>query len=435
MTSEQFKNTVEKKIQEFENSEEFKNITEYIKKCIAEEEIMTLLKTKCIEFIDTIPEKEKKEMKKIINYITLELDIIEKHKELLQLLEKGLKNLSIEELERLNTLQDEHETISKRIEKLKKETFSEKNIIKHLPKINTNIINTSKLAKIDTLQSLFDMAEPSENTKLIQVFDEIEIMPKKNITTGLMLSYDGDLFNNLKLNNFDKIVYDSISSLFDKGVYEFSAKQLYRYIYNKDDRYNPVDKQLQEINISISKMSLIRVEIDILDEFEKRKIDVTKATWTDYLLNCKMLKLETKNDKNVVYHINEKPIFFKYAEKIGQYTTFNTSMLEIKDQKGKILNLTDTRLNLVYNLILRVRTTSKAKNKRNQRSIILLDTLYDVANVSDKSRTEKKKIKDFVINVFNTWKENQYIKDFELIYKKNKQGKDTQILEKIKIID
>lgn len=189
----------------------------------------------------------------------------------------------------------------------------------------------------------------------------------KQLLTTCVLSYEGD---NVKLSGkqpfteFDRAVYNAITSLYIAGNRYFTADTVARTMKGNTAQEKPTKAQVAAVKKSIDKMRFTRVTIDCKDEFISRHITMEDGTpihgggYNDNLLYIREKWMKSGNRKYIAYELLVAPILYEYSSNLHEVISVPIKMLDIKkvDKHGKPLTIsvpyTEQR-SMIKNYLLR----------------------------------------------------------------------------------
>ena len=224
-----------------------------------------------------------------------------------------------------------------------------------------------------------------------------------------------------KLTPYDRAVYDAAISLYlpngdrdlNKPQYVYiTSRDIYRCLSgNKDhDNIKITPEELQEIEASLRRLSIIRVCINSAAEF-KKNFNV-KAKFEDYLLNTSIASIE-RNGKIIhdAIRINTPPVLFLYAHGKNQIGRMPIKMLDTPQSlTSEYIELRDYLLRWVASI-----KNPKSKLCSHRKYSTIYDDLgvtrerYKSQAAFDNAKAElRKKIK----NTLSEWKAQGQISDY-----------------------
>lgn len=258
---------------------------------------------------------------------------------------------------------------------------------------------------------------------------------KTPIYTICNLIYRGD---NVKLTGrqtfteYDRNVYNAVTTLFVYGDQRHivTPAMVFRAMNGMSNTQDPSPQQIGAVTKSLDKMRFIEAAIDCTQEFEQRRIPFNgkKITLKDYLLNASAVEADTGSQIVKAYLINRPPILYVYSNKVNQVLSVPSSLLDIKkiDQgTGQItkrsVSTNPSRIVIRGYLLNRIEGM-KGKNALKQHTISLFSYkkdgddhrgIYEIAGYPEPSKTEAKRIREYVDQVLMYWTAEKYISGYK----------------------
>ncbi len=308
-----------------------------------------------------------------------------------------------------------------------------------MPDVDYEYTNISSLAQyITTRPGLVDSKEPC---KLIT-------MPSKNASVTVALRSDDGVALSRSITQYDATVMDAVYSLFINGCVRFTPEMVARMISGRlEGCISP--QKIGAVSKSLNKLRHVDITIDLTDEYIKTGGILEpgeRITKTSYLLplevynavipdNGKKLKTkETKDGDEIIagYEFIKRPVLYTYAESKGEIEQFPTKLLSAAKMSD-----TDDNIAIKWYLIRRIGALKKARNKTILKDVIYYDTEERQGAFKDLSffeenfanwREKKKKIHTSFVKVLDAYKEEEYIKDYTVLYEgKSPIGIEIQI--------
>ena len=324
------------------------------------------------------------------------------------------------------TLENVNTSIEKSTTGNKAKKKSEK---KNLPAVR-NIHAENLISPIDRFSGILfgcnkkvDIQETMR--KLLSGNAEIKTDAKGKLTILASLSFD-DLPEKLqvKLNDrFTRAVCDTITSLI-LAKNEYITPNNIAYCMNGYDNPDTTKEFLTQIMESVEILRHTWVKIDASNEAKARGYDFEELKFDGILAPIDKLRLVFMNGQEVeAYHVLREPILYKYAKAKNQVLTVDKDILKFpkidKDEgeNAKRVNLVNmTRENIILQRYLIERIEGMKNPNNNLGCIISYETLYEVLNAQEFSRTEKKRIRDRVKFFLDYWADLKYIKSYHEEY-------------------
>ena len=334
-----------------------------------------------------------------------------------------MESLFIEELAVTNVLDIPREKQNKCIKELLTICDSvldeqEKEEKELMPSLTSVLPQNHVMANGKTINVLAKISNPCEFG--------VDVGTKKApIVTRMALLYDDDNVNitsSKPFTSYDRIVFDSVISLFEGGNTSITPEMVYREMVHDTNTTCIAPQTIQEVRQALDKMSLMRVEIDGSEECKKRGFPEVQWVHEGYLLPLNKDIFKINGIPTKVYTILEEPCLYTYSKLFKQVITVKPEILDIYkvDKDG---NLLTSRVSNTSNRILiksyLIREIEKIK-KNYRNPSILFETLHKEAmGDSEPSRVEKKRIRDYVFMCLTSWKATGYIEDYEILKKGN----------------
>lgn len=251
---------------------------------------------------------------------------------------------------------------------------------------------------------------------------------KNEITTKCILNYDGD---NVKITGrrpfteYDRNVADAVTSLYEYGDESriITPAMVFRAMVHATESESPTPQQLDAVIDSLDKMRFLRVQIDCSAELRQRGLSlngklITGGKVDTYLLPLDKVEVRAGGHTTTAYRIIKTPVLYDYARMTGQVITVPSLLLDVRDSSGGKISNTETRIAVKGYLMRRI-SVMKGKTANRQSKTILYSTMYDELGLTDLSRKEQQKIRNYSLDVLEYWKSKDFIKG----YSEQTQGK------------
>lgn len=270
------------------------------------------------------------------------------------------------------------------------------------------IMPNNKLSNVLTTKDVFN-----QNSELVTFTGR-----SKEITTSCLIEYDTEnvVFESVRpFTEYDRAVYNAVTSHYVAGNTVMTASMICRAMTGKTkDNSNPSPQQVGAVTRSLKKMGLIRINLDLTNEFQNRKITLDDEHITSYkisemLLTYRSVEVMTKGRKVEAFEFLSSPILYSYSKATNQVITVPIKFLDTPmDNTEKIINL--------KNYLIRRIEGIKCKN-RLKHDIILFENVYELSE--DTNKEDNKRTRTHIIRILDYWKDENYIKNYKFI----KQGK------------
>lgn len=283
-------------------------------------------------------------------------------------------------------------------------------------------------------------------------------LTRPEITAYTMIDLDPGESNitvTKSLSEFERQVSDAIMSLWEESLKQnippiIYPDMIYRAMPGGGDKASP--QQKEAIIKAIEKFRHLHIYVDATDEMRKRGVIAENETlkFDDFYLTARHVeKGRTKTGLKIVenaYQLTTEPIVLTYCKLTKQLLTVPAEMLQIKKiyepQKGRkaisneLLPMTANRQAMTGYLARRIaimrRDEEKAKDKKRARkrrgsdaeekpvaafkeqsNTILFDALFSHAGLTDQTKTERNRNREFVFDVLDYWTVCGRIKEYE----------------------
>jgi len=237
---------------------------------------------------------------------------------------------------------------------------------------------------------------------------------KKEIITKASLAYVDDnvkLPDQIKFTPYDREVHDGVITLWAVGNRIITPIQVYRAMNGMTDTEYISPQAIGAVTRSLDKSLRILVIIDFTQEATAYKKNV-KATYEGYLLVCDKVTVTSGGRTQVAYKLLRMPILYEYAQISKQIITIPVTLLQTR---GFVRSTEDVIVIRGY-LLRQIEGMKSKKFKRSNN--ITYEGIYnelDMNTLSKKAFADKSlKIRAHVTALLKKWKEQEYIKDFNV---------------------
>ena len=276
---------------------------------------------------------------------------------------------------------------------------------------NKAIINNSKVAK--------QLTTIEDNTVKGIDFD-IVVDSKRKVAVTAFLRYDAAQVSGRPLTAYDKVVHNSICSLYEAGNEFFNLQMVYRAMNGLTDSERIIEERgtLEPIRESIEASRLKLFTVDATEQARAWNSDIKKATYEGYFLPLEKVTVLFKNstEPEECYHFMKAPPLFEYSKNISQIITHNIKLL---DSRKAVKNSPEVAIIRDY-LIQRISDMKCNQNGVNNHKIKYA-TLYTDCGIEESSltQTEKNRKREKIKKLLEHFKHNNFIKGFDE-YKKGR---------------
>lgn len=255
---------------------------------------------------------------------------------------------------------------------------------------------------------------------------------KNGITTKCILDYDEKnitITGRRPFTEYDRNVADAVTSLYEYGdeSHIITPAMVYRAMVHASEQETPSSQQLDAVIDSLDKMRFLRVQVDCSAELRQRGLSLNGKILTGgkvdtYLLTLRKVEVRAGGHTTTAYKILEPPVLYDYARLTGQVITVPSLLLDVRDSSGGKISNTETRIAVKGYLMRRI-SVMKGKTANRQSKTILYSTMYEELGLTDLSRAERQRIRNYCLEVLEYWKSKDFIKGYsEQIQGKKKTG-------------
>lgn len=280
---------------------------------------------------------------------------------------------------------------------------------KNIPKFTQLISITHEVMNTLTNPTKF-LGRVDEDIKVIAEY-KTDKKKKKPIFTTFQ--------STTELTNFDRLVYDAISNLWENKFTIFTPRQLTVKVFNSKSAQKISQHQIDIVKDSVTKMQRTLIKLNF--EEQAQKYGLSKMTYSTNLLLLGEIQITSKLGELVEgYQIKEIPILLKYAKETNHLTKFESKFLLYSPFKQR----TETNIKIENYLFKRLLLI---KNKSLSNLSIKFKTIYESCDIDvlKYDRTGMKLIRKKIIDYLNhhisiSKKERYYFfKNYEIIKQNN----------------
>lgn len=230
----------------------------------------------------------------------------------------------------------------------------------------------------------------------------------KKIYALVTLSFDKlpEGFKDLIGDRFVRAVHDTVTSLINEGNMYISLQQIAAAMGGySQKRRRATEEFLKEIERA---MQVLRAYIKIDATNEQKGYKFSTFEFDGSLIPYdKIVVANIDGQKVKAYRIFRESVLYSYASQKKQVITVPMFMLELPDK----INMTRDNIILRNYLLEQIETMKIGAIGR----VMLFDTIYQVLGMEEKSRTEKKRIRETVKAFLNNWADLKFIKGYNLV--------------------
>lgn len=251
---------------------------------------------------------------------------------------------------------------------------------------------------------------------------DVEVNKKQGVSVQVTLNFDDKNIQIIesdgkRLTPFDRSVLNSVCSRFEAGNLTFTPDQIYRTMNGLTDREFVSDESKARIVESIDKMRFLEIKIDYTDEAVKmykqsarQNNEMKKYVVSGYLLAAKKAELTTSNNNVQGYKLLEKPIIYTYSQHNKQIISVPIKLLNTKDYIR-----TTPEVVVIREYLIRRIEVMKCDSQQSNR--ILFEKVFLELGLDSPTKEKAKKIRDSAEKLLTKFKDDKYIKGFELCKK------------------
>lgn len=275
---------------------------------------------------------------------------------------------------------------------------------------NTAIINNSKMAKaLKTIE---------EDTRTLGA-SKLCIDNKKKVNIIVQLNYDDVTLSGRPLTAFDKVIYNTICSLYEAGNEYFNLSMVYRAMNGQTDSEYVTKEALKPIEESIEQAKLRIFKYDATEQAKAWNINVKAATYEGYFLPVEKLTVQFKNSTTPesCYRFLKAPPLFNYSKGIKQIISHDIKLLDTSKTVGRYT----PELAVFKEYLIQRISDMKSNNNTVTNTNIKYSSLFAECDINEAeiSQTEKNRKRERIKKLLDHLKANGFIKD----YREYKKGR------------
>lgn len=275
---------------------------------------------------------------------------------------------------------------------------------------NTAIINNSKMAKaLKTIEA--DTAQYGGS--------KICIDRKKQVNIKVSLNYDDVTLSGRPLTAFDKVIYNTICSLYEAGNEYFNLAMVYRAMNGQTASEDVKRETLKPIEESIEASKMRIFKYDATEQAKAWNGNIKAATYEGYFLPVEKITVQFKNSTTPesCYRFLKAPPLFNYSKGIKQVISHDIKLLDTRKTVG---NYTPELAVFKEYLIQRISDIKSSKNTVTNANI-KYSSLFAECDIDESTltQTEKNRKRAKIKKLLDHLKINGFIKDYSE-YKKGR---------------
>ena len=250
------------------------------------------------------------------------------------------------------------------------------------------------------------------------------------ITTRVTLSWESlqsiskdlqMLTEDQRFSLFDRSVFDAVCSLFYSGTVYFTASTVFKTMTGKGPDAKVTESQRKAVTESIEKCRYCNITVDFSQEStyypELKNINgdpAATASFSENLLNLRRMTIMVNGKKVEGWKILSKPMLFAYSLTKKQIMSFSSRLLNSPvSKKEDIIVIQDY-------LLRRIQQMRRRKQLKRSDHIILMDTIYKVAEIPKEyslkvRQNKKRRLRDTIAEILKYWTEMEFIGGFEFL--------------------
>ncbi len=260
--------------------------------------------------------------------------------------------------------------------------------------------------------------------------NEVSVNTGRDFNTILSINYDalegeGITISGKRLNDYDRMVHDSILTLYSEGKNRYITPSMVYHVMTGNYSARISKKQTDQITQSFQKLSRIHV---IIDETNNRPgANLRQFHEESALIQSVYTKVRMNGAEVNCLEIITTPTLLKYALQKHQITRSDIALFRIDG-----VERVSTDFLIVQKYLWR--RISAMKNTRSKVShTILFSTLYRTLDLDERNitgtaeRNKKKAVRDDVKLILDTWIRMNWIRGYHFNIIKGKQYNSVEI--------
>ena len=212
-----------------------------------------------------------------------------------------------------------------------------------------------------------------------------------------------------RLTEFDKIVANSVYTIFSAGLNAFSVEQVYKVMTGAKNQTSVTDRaMLEKIDKSLEHLRATNITINC-EQQQKLQSKSLKAKYTDYLLPMAHIEGEVINESNgkpiksSCYKLHTAPPIYAYAKELNQIQSFSGEVNKIP------INNSENIMMLKWTLLGRI---ALAYSKGHIASISY-NNLYSEAGITINNKMQRTRLKEAMLRMLDYWKSIKVVKGYK----------------------
>lgn len=282
---------------------------------------------------------------------------------------------------------------------------------------NTAIINNSKMAK--SLKIIEDDTKELGQSKILVGRIDTKEEKKKEVNVIVSLKYDDVSLTGRKLTAFDKVVYNTVCSLYEAGNEYFNLAMVYRAMNGQTESEYVTKEALKPIEESIELSKLRIFKYNATQQAKAWNSNIKDATYEGYFLPVEKIIVQFKNSPTPesCYHFLKAPPLFSYSKGIKQVIAHDIKLLDTTKSVGRYT----PELAVMKEYLIQRISDMKNKNNSVTNTNIKYSSLFAECDIEEDqiTQTEKNRKRDRIKKILEHLKQNGFINGYSE-YKKGR---------------
>ena len=234
---------------------------------------------------------------------------------------------------------------------------------------------------------------------------------KKQVCIDVAMYTNPNIAGVERLTEFDKIVANSVYTIFSAGLNAFSVEQVYKVMTGAKNQTSVTDRaMLDRIDKSLENLRATNITINC-EQQQQLQSKKLKAKYTDYLLPMAHIEGEVINESNgkpiksSCYKLHTAPPIYAYAKALNQIQSFSGEVNKIP------INNSENIMMLKWTLLGRLALAYSKDYIAN----ISYNNLYSEAGIvlSTNDRKQKTRLREAILRMFDYWKSIKVVKSYK----------------------
>ena len=232
---------------------------------------------------------------------------------------------------------------------------------------------------------------------------------KKQVCIDVAMYTNPNITGVERLTEFDKIVANSVYTIFSAGLNAFSVEQVYKVMTGAKNQTSVTDRaMLEKIDKSLEHLRATNITINC-EQQQKLQSKSLKAKYTDYLLPMAHIEGEVINESNgkpiksSCYKLHTAPPIYAYAKELNQIQSFSGEVNKIP------INNSENIMMLKWTLLGRI---ALAYSKGHIASISY-NNLYSEAGITINNKMQRTRLKEAMLRMLDYWKSIKVVKGYK----------------------